>query len=398
MKKLLIAVTFIVFSACATTSTTPAMPSPAATASVPRNLTVALFPYIPDAGKNNFQGLIKGLTAMFEKQHPDINVTITMSGDPYDDTSWPTLFSQSGPSAVEMDMLTLGDLVRANYVAPLSWQEPVFSFAKMASVVNGTQYAIPTWVCMTFFYAKNPNAPQPPQGTMSGDWAGSWMLPSYYLVAYTDTYGYVPLGNVLTSPPDSTVVNAMATVMAHCSENNANNCLNGVFHNGAPGMPQAQYVQGQYDATTGFSETSYYIFANGGSLPQTVAPMLVTANGKNLPLAFTDGLVANKASCQAQCVADVQTFAQFLNSPGTRTYICFSQDAPAGAPPRRLSPASASFYEQAIVKNDPLYPVFYNAFSGAQGYPNQGFVTARQNLKSSLCKMLKPAIQDACGK
>jgi thiamine pyridinylase len=382
MKRLIVAVSILFALGCATTA-------PVATSQAPRPLTVALFPYIPDAGGDNFKALIAGLTSKFQQTHPDIQLTITMSGDPYDSSTWPTLFGASGPNAVEIDTLALGDLVAGNYVTPVDWQEPVFPFARPASQIGGTQYAIPTWVCMTFFYGK-PGAP-----TMSGAWSGSWMLPSYYLVAYTDKNGYGPLDKVMTSPPDPAVVSDMALTMATCTRNGVNDCLNGTFANSpTPGLPQIEYVKGTYAATSGFSESSYYIFANGGTQPSVVAPMQLAA-GQNRPLAFTDGLVVNAKSCQAQCAADVKTFAQFLNSPDTRIYICFSKDAP-GKPPRRLSPASANFYQQPVVQSDWMYQQFQPAFSAAQGFPNQGFPAARKTLQKQLCTMLQVTIPDAC--
>ncbi|HEY6138380.1 MAG TPA: hypothetical protein VI670_11510 [Thermoanaerobaculia bacterium] len=382
MKRLIVAVPILVALGCATTA-------PVAAPQAPRPLTVALFPYIPDAGNDNFKALIAGLTSRFQSQHPDIQVTIAMSGDPYDSSTWPALFGASGPNAVEVDTLTLGDLVARGYIAPLDWQEPVFPFAAPASRIGGTQYAIPTWVCMTFFYGTLSSR------TMSGAWSGSWMLPSYYLVAYTDKYGYQPLDRVMTSPPDPAVVADMATTMSTCTLAGANDCLNGTFANSpAPGLPQIEYVKGTYESTTGFSESSYYIFANGGTQPSVVTPMQL-ARGQNRPLAFTDGLVVNAASCPAQCAADVKTFAQFLDSPATRIYICFSQDAP-GKPPRRLSPASASFYQQPIVQSDWMYQQFQRAFSTAQGFPNQGFPAARKTLQKQLCTMLQVTIPDAC--
>jgi len=382
MKRLVVAVSILLAAGCATTT-------------VPRPLSVALFKYIPDAGNDHFQSLIAGLTSAFEKQHPDIKVTITLNSSPYKESTWPTLFGASGPNAVEVDTLTLGDLVARKYIAPVAWEEPVFPFARTAVRIGETQYAIPTWVCMTFFYAKTPNAPQPPGATISGTWSSEWMLPSYYLVAYTDMNGYGPLDKVMTSPPDASVVNSMAAVMANCTISNSNNCLNGTFDNASTSQAQIEYAKGTYATTTGFSETSFYILATpGGSQPATIAPMLLAA-GKNDPLAFTDGLVVNASSCQAQCIEDVKTFAQFLNSPDTRVYICFSKDAP-GKPPRHLSPASASFYEQTVVKNDWMYQQFHNAFSMAQGFPNQGFPAARLTLQKSLCTMLQARIPDAC--
>jgi thiamine pyridinylase len=390
MKKLLATAVLLLAFGCASAPKQPPI--------VPRSLTVSLFPYIPDAANDNFKALIVGLTRDFEAQHPDIRLTLVISdaNDPYDPSQWPRLFSANGPSAVEVDTLTLGDLRAGGYIAPVDWDDPTFSFARDAARVDGRQYAIPTWVCMTFFYSKQAGGRgQPPYGAMSGSWSGSWMLPSYYLVAYTDRHGYVPLDEVMKPPLDRQVVDGMRDVMSTCTISGSNDCLNTTFAN-KTGLAQQQYVQGKYSYTTGFSESSFYILANGGERPAEIQPMLVSP-GENRPLAFTDGLTVNAASCKDQCAEDVKTFAKFLNSPTTRAYICFSKDAPPGTPPRYLSPASASFYHLSEVQNDWMYQQFRYAFEGARGFPNHGFPAARKTLNAALCDALR-TIPNACGR
>ena len=84
---------------------------------------------------------------------------------------------------------------------------------------------------MTFFYSKSASGSQPPHGAMSGVWSGSWMLPSYYLVAYTDRHGYGPLDKVMKQPIDPRVVEDMDAVMSTCTVAGANDCLNTTFAN-----------------------------------------------------------------------------------------------------------------------------------------------------------------------
>jgi thiamine pyridinylase len=209
--------------------------------------------------------------------------------------------------------------------------------------------------------------------------------------------GYAAVVPAMTQPIDSSVAAAYTEVMANCTVNGANPCVNGTYHNSSnPALVWQQYMQGLYTNTTGFSENSFYISQAGGKQPSYIAPMLLSYRGVNNPLAYTDGLVINNSSCTGQCVQDVYAFATFYNSPAIRNYICFSQDAP-GVPPRRLSPAIASFWSQQVVSSDPWYTQFKSGFGMAQAFPNQGMQAARGSLETQLCTYMKAnGIPDAC--
>ncbi len=329
--------------------------------------------------------------------------------DTYNPTVQAQIFQSGGPNLIELDTVSLSDLVGNDYISPVSHTQPSqFAFATKAVQYNSTTYAIPTWVCMYFWYGRSASSASQTARQMatvpaysalkSGIWDGSWTLSTLYLQAYVQLKGYVPLGPVMKQPPDSDVVSGMATVFSGCNLNNSNNCLNGSFKNGADGMPQQQYANGAYAMTTGFSESLYYILANGGRQNNVIEPMFVTSTVQSFnPLAFTDALVVNRTSCTGQCVKDAYLFAQFLNSPQTRLYICYSGDAHGNAPPRYLSPAAQSFYQQARVQNDPNYQLFSQAFSSAQPIPNAGLPQTRKTLNAQLCNALKATIPDACG-
>lgn len=397
----------IILSSCATaqrvTSTRP-------TATVnTRNLSVVLFPWIPDANKDNFTALKQYLVSQFQAEHPDVVLMVTMDPnlDTYSSTVQSQLFQSNGPNVVELDTVSLADLVGNGFVAPLTYAQPsAFTFASTAVQYKSATYGIPTWVCMNFWYGRPSPASSTVQQTAgsagysamkSGIWDGSWTLPTLYLQAYVQLHGYVPLGPVMTQAPDPNVLNGMTAIFTGCNLNAANNCLNSTFKTGTPGMPQQQYANGTYEMTTGFSESLFYILAAGGPHANVIQPMLVAAGTASFnPLAFTDALVVNQSSCLGQCVTDAYTFAQFLNSPQTRLYICYSGDAHGNAPPRYLSPASQSFYEQSQVANDPNYRSFSLAFSDAQPFPNEGLPESRKTLNVQLCTALKATIPDTC--
>jgi thiamine pyridinylase len=354
---------------------------------------------------------VSWLETTFEAQYPSINVTITMnpSIDPYDPSTQATLFAANGPNAVETDTITLGDLAANGYVSPVTFSQGTFPLAAQAAQISGTTYAIPTWVCMYFFTfgpgtTATPNAQAPgaaltttgSPALVAGTWDGTWTLPALYLTSTANLNGYSSVIPAMSLPLNPSVVAALTDVMVNCTTANTNNCLNGTFKNGPAGAPQIAFVKGQFSNVTGYSESTFYTLANGGQRPSLVQPMVLAYQGANRPLAWTDGLVVNRASCTGQCVADVYTFAQFLNSNQVRNYIAFSGDAPAGTPPRYLSPAVNAFYTQPKVQSNPLYRQFQQGFNSAQNYPNQGYPAARNVLNAALCAALTARIPDAC--
>ncbi len=402
MKRLAVATSLaVILTSCTSTRTLPTT-QPIEV----RTLTVVLFPWIPDASKDNFASLKKYLTTQFQMNYPDIALTLTIDQniDTYNSTVQAQLFRADGPDVVELDMVSLGDLVRNGYVAPITYGQPTpFSFASTSVQYSGVTYGIPTWVCSNFWYGRASAAEQENSQSLqyaavkSGIWDGSWTLPTLYLQAYVQRYGYRDLGPVMAQPPDASVVSGMASIFTGCAVTSANDCLNGVFKAAAPGLPQQEYANGTYLTTTGFSESLFYILNAGGPRSNVIQPMYVTTGAQSFnPLAFTDALVINRAGCVGQCVTDAYTFATFLNSAATRLYIAYSGDASGNAPPRYLSPAAQSFYAQTQVQNDPNYRAFSSTFSGAQPFPNDGLPQQRKVLNAQLCSMLRASIPDAC--
>ena len=47
------------------------------------NLKVGIYPYVPDLGKDNLQGLKHYVKCKFEEKHPDIKLTVSTDWSPY---------------------------------------------------------------------------------------------------------------------------------------------------------------------------------------------------------------------------------------------------------------------------------------------------------------------------
>jgi hypothetical protein len=103
---------------------------------------------------------------------------------------------------------------------------------------------------------------------------------------------------------------------------------------------------------------------------------------------FVDALVVNP-HCTGSCLANAMQFIGFMSELGTRNLIAFSQDSPQPTFPRYLLQARADFYQDALARNNPFYPSFWQIVRSAVAFPNQGFTA--DYLK------LGPAVLEALG-
>src|SRR6266478_1757474 len=127
------------------------LPAPVAT------LRVALFPYLPDSGRDQFASFTRFVEGAFRTKYPTINLVLRPM-DPNDDFyDWDTLKAwltspaeKPGYDLIEVDTVLLGDLVTAGLVAP--WERvpgtadwhPV---SARAVRINDAVYGIPHLLC-----------------------------------------------------------------------------------------------------------------------------------------------------------------------------------------------------------------------------------------------------------
>jgi thiamine pyridinylase len=388
--------------------------SPCLRADSRRRLTVSLFPWIPDAGDTNFQRLKAKVKRDFEKEKPDIelDLQISTSLDGYTVDSWPKLFGQDGPNVIEVDMLILGDLTDPthNYIAEISYREPaLLPAAQEAALIGGKVYAIPTWVCSNFVFARNKLLSRvssaadlarfldsQPSARLLGDFLGSFTMPPLYIKAFTDNYGYQGMPASVTGKVDPAVAYELERILARCGKDGANPCLNGSYRDQVA-VAAKDFAEERAAAVLGYSELLHSILLSSHENSRPAYYAIEAPFGlSNNPLVFVDGLVVNRSNCGQDCIADAVTFAKYLNRPSTRQWICFSEDGAKGAPPRYLLPARRDFYTTPRAMTDRYYRTFYSVVRRAKALPNQGFVRVRKAIVEGLCSLFRGTIADAC--
>lgn len=388
-------------------SSSAAPSTPPAPAQARRSLKLVLFPYIPDAGNDKFQSLIRALKRGFAQGHPEIDLQITIDpgADLFDLEPGGTVNRLLGSGAdaaqvVELDTMLLGDLVANQWVQPTGIKAAdAFPAAEQAVSVNGELYAVPTYMCTNVIYTGNSAVQKAANGTaliaalakidpkaapLAGSFEGTWTLPSLYADAWADTNGAADLGAAYKLPLDPETMTDLRAVIRGCEVSGKNPCLDTTYKDNTE--PEKAYALGKANGFLGYPERLYHIRA---ARPERPLPTVISApvgHGSH-PVAFVDGLVFNP-SCAGQCLADARDLAMYMASVPVRSLIAFSQDAPQGSIPRYLLQASQAFYAAAPASADPMYKAYLPIVSQARSYPNQGYPEAREEINKALITAL----------
>ena len=388
-----------------------AQPPPAATPGAAATLKAVLFGYIPDSANDNFAALTAALTRQFETETPGVRARITI--DPNVDLfdlapggRLETLLGE-GPDAadvLEVDSLTLGDLVKNGWVQPASVEPPgILPVAWTAASVSGQHFGVPTYLCSNVVYSYDPGLAGvrdarsllslltsiSPATPLVGDYAGSWTLPSVYLDAWADTNDAAKLADAYVPPVDAATMSLWQPLVRSCAGSppaNANPCLDGTFHDNT--SAEAAFAAGRANGFIGYTERLFYILtARPAQKPSVISAPL---GGGSHPVMFVDVLVVNR-HCTGGCRNRANAFILYMTRVSTRTLIAFSQDAPPGAIPRYLLQANADFYRQAEARQDLFYPQFWSFIQNATPFPNQGFPEDRKPLGQAVKAALDAA-------
>jgi thiamine pyridinylase len=227
------------------------------------------------------------------------------------------------------------------------------------------------------------------------DFDGSWTIPAMYLNSYVQTYGYANIQNAFTAPIDPAVIQNLNTIAAACNGDDGNPCIDGRYHNAPDGTVEKVFATQNAYLEIGFSERSFFVL-----LYQTVGGYLIAVPAEwgdpymSTLLLYTDAFVTNRSTCTSgYCPADSQAFTTLMTSSAMKSYIAFSQDLPAGTPPRHLLVATQPFWNLSSVQNDPLYQQFATIFGGQtysiQPFPNWFTPAQKQTMYGGVCDALK---------
>ncbi|HIE0706523.1 hypothetical protein I0Y69_03950 [Serratia ureilytica] len=371
-------------------------------------LNVSLYPYLPTLPTDNFENLVAYVVQTYQAQHPQVllNAVLNQQVNIYSFVDLPQLLGQDGFDVMELDVLYLGFLAEQRLINPAQIAgETPWAVALAGATYQGQLWGIPSWLCMNFIYAfdsgiKQQNGLAQMLNYLSsqskavtelvGSFNGSWAIPSDYINAYVQTYGYGALQQAMQMPPNNAVIQQLVSLSDTCAFNGVNKCTNNTYHNGANGNTEQVFASGQASTDMGFSEQSFFV--NLYSSTQKPLYVVPTPWGEHpQPLLFEDAFVSNAATCPpaSQCAANAQAFTTLMTGTAMKNYIVQSKDLPAGSPWRTLLVATQAFWQQPSITGNSYYQQLAPIFSTAQAFPNNFTPQSQVDMANGICAALK---------
>ncbi len=348
----------------------------------PEKLTVALYPYVPEA-----RDLFFKLESAFEETHPGINVDL-VEKHPGQQSKKPVPLSedyykggllQIEADIYEIDTVLLGDMVQSGKISPLELPEREFlPEARSAVQFDGKTWGVPHWVCGNFlFYEKGDSAIEHANswqelaaafqsgGSLVVDFKGTSTLGEWYLTSLTSLDGDLKsvLEQLRSSELSKPAVEAMQTLLQLCP---AGYCRSEDLHN-RTGYYARMFARGKVRAYIGYSETIHYGLqeisdncgpTDGCRTPDQIAVRaLPPRSPQGRSVGWTDALAisANLTDKKRQLAEDFIKLATSWDS----YVMVLNPDWPA-APRYLLPPYIADSQKPAL--DPPLYQAFYKAF------------------------------------
>lgn len=376
----------------------------------PVPLRVTLFPYIPDAAGDTLRSLREHIESAFEKQHPEVDLTLRLNKP--DDLYTLTAIEQflTGDSAydvIEIDAVVLSDLIAKQWIQAWGSQStdnwhPV---AKAVLNVNGQLFGVPHLLCGHFLVTRDATvaaagsnaelvaalSKMPAAQDMIGDFAGSWNVPALYLDGWADSYGTSHLAAPTYGTLDAGVLGQMRDLVALCRLQQANPCVEGDYHSGdGPDNASKAFARGEAAALIGYSERLHAVLKER---PQSRKELMIESaplgNGSH-PLLFVDALVL-RSGVPAAVVRAADAFAAFLTSADMQEYLLMSGDAAKGATPRYLLPGTLDVMERPRVQQDAVYGRLFAIAQRGVPYPTTGWTD--EDMRDSTRKVIRSAMR-----
>ena len=377
------------------------------------NLRVALFPYIPDAASDKYLSLRQVIETSFEKEHPNIDLSIrplSQNDDFYDLEQlekWLTSDeSENSYDVVEVDTVLLGDLVAKGLISP--WESPPDKtdwqpVGTRAVTINEAIYGIPHLLCGHFLITRSQEIASADsfseleqvfkaQGNqirdLAGNFLGSWNLPALYLDAWKDSYPSRNVAFGLTEQLEPRIISGFKKLTSHCLQNGQNPCLDGTYDDWKkPTLAADEFSAGKADALFGYSERLHYVLKAADDDESILIAPAPLGEG-NFPVLFVDAFVVRAESSPSVVMAAAK-FSRFMNSAKMQEVLLMSLDAPAGSVPRYLIPATKSAFDAPKVSVDRFYITIERALESSDPYPNTGFLNIRTKMRDKIRQQIQ---------
>jgi thiamine pyridinylase len=372
-----------------------------------RVLNVALYPDIPSHPNGNFGRLLDYVVNAYQAANPDVLLNAVMADENaiYSFDGLPPLLGASGYDVIELDTLYLGFLASSGLITPakITGDAP-WPVALAASTYNGVLYGVPSWLCMDFIFSFSPALKSvhslnellqfeanglKSKPALLADYDGSWRLPSIYINAYVQAFGYQNIAKAMVMPPDPAVIANLKAIAATCEFQSANTCVDGTNHGEPDGTIERVFANGNAGSDMGFSEQSFYVVLNQ-SITGNVTIIPAAWGEHPQPLLYSDTFVTNKSTCSADpCQSDGAAFTSLMTGSAVKSYIAFSGDLSADMPPRHLLVATQPFWNLDLVTGDPVYQQVAPVLQTGQPFPNAFTKQQQLEMDFKICAALK---------
>lgn len=373
-------------------------------------INIAMFPFIPDAGGDNFHSLSDNLEAWFHRIHPDQCVKLDFSkvDDIYTPEKICGWLNDSTFDLVAIDSVLLSKVAEKCKLLP--WEDMDTSdwylAAKEASTIDNQIYGVPHYLCGHFIFTMDeividrgnksgllPNTDCYNEGkpeVVNSGMMGSYGVAALYVNAGYSTYNEEFWSMLKDKKIDETVMDKVVSFFQRCSENKDdevyNSCLSADLHEQV-----TKFVGKQAKSFAGFFESLFNIeqeAARTNAIDVKYRPLAVTSESIT-PLFFTDIFVKG-SNCKDKCVEIAQNFAKFYTKSEVLNYVMLSKDVKSeNRTYRYLIPATLSGLYSPEVVEDLHYAGLVSVMKDVRALPSLELLESKAVIKAGFFESLK---------
>ena len=390
------------------------------------HLKVGIYPCIPDLGNDELQGLKDFVKTEFEREHPDITVTVSTNWDPYEVDEVGNNLSSKADSfdILEIDTVLLGELAKKGVLQELDpdkykLREDFLDVGLNAVYYEGNYYGVPTLHCANFLIELiagdvDPNKailrPLETPGNhtlvdlknivqrhrvspLIGDFCGKWTLPCFYLNAYIDKHGKNSVQEGLDAPiVELDVLDAMKWFIKLGDDTDGGNKgAEGCYHSDSKGI-LSDIAMSDHVLLYGYSELLSQVMSDKTCLSKKIHACCIIAppfGAENNLLTFTDALIVNKSHYSDVNKADaIDKFIEFYTSLRFRNQYAEGKDLKEPHPPRYVLISRKDFYTTGFGAHEKNYQMLQQAMDNTVAGPNHGLFWKKEEIEHILVEKL----------
>lgn len=346
-----------------------------------RQLRVVLYPFIPE-----FSAAADAIKTTFEKQNPDIELTILDLSGNYYAPGDATYVGQVNADVIELDSVFMADFVHSGKIQELPTdfllpQSELLSNAYRGSMFDGKRYGAAHWVCRNFLFFARANPPATPitklselevyaaagtDGKLMMDLRGKLTLGELYLMAAFDRYRDWQHVSPVVQNLDSAVENDLVRLSKLCPDGG---CRDPIFHE-LTGIYGQEFARKRSKVLVGYSELLHSVLLEKsncgadclGDQDIDVAELPLDDAGP-VPISWVDSFTVS-ASCKDICLSDAKKFLQMMSTDDMYLKLLLPSGfsfmkSPVSTPdiPAYLLPAKSSLYSNSrLLTAAHLYP------------------------------------------